>query len=244
MKPFLILQLRAHDKAADDEFEAILRFGGLAKDEVRRIRIEKEGVPTVDLDDYSAVIMGGGPSNVSDAVAKKSPEQKRFESDLEPLLDQVLEKDFPFLGACYGIGALTAHLGGSVSKEKYSEEVGPVQVHLTEAAAEDDLINTLPKEFTAFVGHKEACQEVPEGAVLLASSDTCPVQMIRIGQNVYGTQFHPELDVQGIIVRVNTYKYDGYFPPEDAEKVIDNCRDCVVTEPPKILKNFVEKYRQ
>ena len=51
--------------------------------------------------------------------------------------------------------------------------------------------------FDAFVGHKEACRVLPADAVLLASSPTCPVQMFRVRENLYATQFHPELDVAG-----------------------------------------------
>ena len=38
---------------------------------------------------------------------------------------------------------------------------------------------------------------LPPTAVLLATSPRCPVQMFRVKQNLYATQFHPELDVRG-----------------------------------------------
>ena len=38
MKPFLVLQLRPEDEAADAEFAAFLDKGGLSEDRVRRIR--------------------------------------------------------------------------------------------------------------------------------------------------------------------------------------------------------------
>ena len=54
----------------------------------------------------------------------------------------------------------------------------------------------MPQTFTAFVGHHEGAVDVPAHATLLASSADCPVQMIRVGRSVYGTQFNPELDVE------------------------------------------------
>ena len=39
--------------------------------------------------------------------------------------------------------------------------------------------------FHAIVGHKEACRVLPDGATLLAAGAACPVQMFRMGQNVY-----------------------------------------------------------
>jgi GMP synthase (glutamine-hydrolysing) len=141
------------------------------------------------------------------------------------------------------VGILSSHQGACVSKEKYGEDVGAVTVKVNEEGKKDDLLKGLPEEFRAFVGHKEACQGVPESGVLLASSDTCPVQMYRVKNNVYATQFHPELDVEGIITRVKVYKNAGYFPPEDAQKIIDEAKEENVTVPEQILKRFVQKYK-
>jgi len=243
MRPFLILQLRKNDEAADGEFSAFLKFGGLADGDVHRVRMEKTGVPELDLGDYSGVIIGGGPYNVSDDGDKKAPEQKRFEPELAGLLDRAFDSDFPVLGACYGLGALAVRQGGVVSQERYSEPVGGVTVRLTEEGRRDPLTAGLPDEFRALRGHKEACQGVPNGAKLLATSDLCPVQMIRVRNNLYATQFHPELDVDGIIVRINVYRHAGYFPPEDADKLIAECRQEEITVPMTILKRFVDRYR-
>ena len=244
MKKFLILQLRP-DKIADTEFEAFLHFGKLTLEEVHRIRMEIAGIPEdINLDDYSGVIVGGGPSNVSDSEEKKSEEQKRFEDDLYKLLDEIVQKDIPFLGVCYGVGILSSHQGACVSKENYGEDVGAVTVKINEEGKKDDLLKDLPEEFRAFVGHKEACQGVPENGVLLVSSDTCPVQMYRIKNNIYATQFHPEMDTEEIINRINVYKYVGYFPPEDAQKLIDKANKENVTMPQEILRRFVEKYKK
>jgi len=82
MKQFLILQLRPIDLASDNEFSAFLRYGGLTEHDVHRVRMENEGIPKIDLEDYSGVILGGGPSNVSDDESVKYVYQKRFEADL------------------------------------------------------------------------------------------------------------------------------------------------------------------
>jgi len=244
MKPFLILQLRPEDEVSDNEFESFLKFGGLSENDVRRIRMEKEGLSEINLDDYSGVLVGGGPFNVSDADDIKTDVQQDFDEKLMKLLDQICERDFPYLGACYGIGILSKSLGGVVSKKKYGEDAGGVTIKLTEEGEKDPLLSGLSSKFRAFGGHKEACQHVPEGAVLLASSDACPVQMIRVKKNVYAAQFHTELDTGGIEFRVWAYKDLGYFPPEDAGKLIEECKKDKVEVPMEILKRFVDKYAQ
>lgn len=244
IKPFLIIQLRPEDETADNELDAFLKFGGIDATDIHRVRIEKESLPEINLENYSGIIMGGGPSNVSDDEAKKDAEQKRFEKEIHALFDKVTTADFPFLGCCYGIGILAEYLGGSVSKKQYGEGVGAVNIHLTEAAQGDPLTQGLPQTFRAFAGHKEACQDVPPGTVLLAGNEQCPVHMIRYKQNIYATQFHTELDQEGLALRINIYRHAGYFPPEDAEKLIAASHSEQVTEPEKILKRFVERYSQ
>lgn len=244
VKPFLILQLRPEDLATQNEFDAILKFGNLSRDEVIQIRMEQQGIPALNLDDYSAVIVGGGPSNVSDPIDKKSDAQKRFEPELNRLLSEIVKKDFPYLGLCYGLGALTVNQGSIMSKEKYAEGAGAVDITLREGAEIDPLLAGVPKTFRAFVGHKESCQNLPKDAVWLASSEQCPYHIYRLKQNIYALQFHPEMDVEGICVRTDIYKNEGYFPPGAAEEIKATCRTETVTEPMKILKNFVEWYRR
>lgn len=242
MKPFLILQLRPEDETADNEFEAFLKYGGLNIQETRRERIEKSGIPGISLDDYAAIIVGGSPFDVSQPDHEKSAIQKQIENDFKHLFDDIVDRDFPFLGACSGNGLLGSYCGATIS-EKYCEPVGGVDVRLTEEGERDALLKDLPKHFRAMVGHKEACDETPPGAVLLATSDPCPVQMFRVKNNIYATQFHPEADAEGFIVRINVYKYHGYFPAEDAEALIQTVQIEDTPVPKEILRRFVERYR-
>jgi GMP synthase (glutamine-hydrolysing) len=239
MKPFLFLGTRAQDVAADDEYAAVLRCAGLDERDVRRVRLERDVLGPTDLDDWSGIVVGGGPWNVSDPADSKSPEQRRGEARLRELARQVVEADFPFLGACYGIGTLGTLAGGVVDRQ-WAEPIGAVTVSLTTDGTADPLLSVLPPAFNAFLGHKEAVSRLPDGAALLASSPTCPVQAFRLGAHVYATQFHPELDVDSIVMRIETYQDFGYFEPGEGEELIRQARAAVVTEPPRILQRFVE----
>ncbi len=243
MKPFLILQLRPEAEASDDEYAAILRKGGLAESDARRVRLDCEDLPeNLSLDDYSGVIVGGGPGCVSDPPADKSPVEARIERAILGLMPQITASDFPFMGCCYGIGVLGHHLGAPVTKERHGEAVGATLCKLTPEGAADPLLAGFPTEFTAFVGHKEALDALPRGSVQLLASDPCPYQMIRYGQNVYATQFHPEADAAGFETRIKIYRNRGYFPPDDADRLIAMCRAADVTVPERILRGFVERY--
>ncbi|MFD2092118.1 glutamine amidotransferase [Blastococcus deserti] len=241
MRPFLLLSSRGEDVAADGEYDAFLRFSGLPPERLRRIRMEAGPLPELDLDDYAGVLVGGGPFNSSDRPEVKSAVQQRVERELSALLDEIVARDFPFFGACYGVGTLGVHQGGVIDST-YAEPVSAVRIQLTDAGREDPVLTGMAPEFDAFVGHKEACSVLPPGAVLLATSDACPVQMFRMKRNLYATQFHPELDVEGIVTRVHVYQHAGYFPPSEVEALIARLRPARVTEPGRMLANFVARY--
>ena len=241
MRPFLFLGIRAQDAAADDEYAAVLRSAGLDEQHVQRVRLEREVLGPLDLDDWSGIVVGGGPWNVSDPEATKAPEQRRGEARLRELALEVVAADFPFLGACYGIGTLGTLFGGVVDRQ-FPEPIGAATISLTADGLADPLLGSLPPVFNAFLGHKEAVSTLPRGAVRLASSQACPVQAFRIGSRVYATQFHPELDVAGLVTRIETYRDFGYYDPGEGEELIRLARAAVVTEPPRLLARFAELY--
>jgi GMP synthase (glutamine-hydrolysing) len=241
VEPFLLLSIRADDSVADNEYESFRTLAGLAESELRRVRLDQRALGDVDLRDWSGIWVGGGPFNYTDPQENKSPVQRRVEADLSRLLDAVVGADFPFLGACYGVGALGTHVGAVVDR-RYHEDVGTVRVTLSAAGRSDPLLRDLPAEFDAFTGHKEAVSELPGRAVLLASSAACPVQAFRVGSNVYATQFHPELDAAGMSTRVEAYKHAGYFDPTEAEDIKAMAWRSEVSHPPAILRSFVRRY--
>lgn len=243
MKPFLLLATRAEDLAADDEYDEFLSCGGLDERDLERRRIERDPLGEVDLDRYSGVILGGSPYTSTDPEHEKSPDQIRVESELDLLMNEVVARDFPLLGACYGIAIVGRHEGAVIDRT-YPEPVGATMLRLTKDGRADPLFGVLPDEFEAFLGHKEAISKLPEHAVHLASSQACPVQAFRIGTNVYATQFHPELDVPGIQNRIDIYQDYGYFAPAEAQGLKDAAAASNVVHPPTLVKRFVELYHR
>jgi GMP synthase (glutamine-hydrolysing) len=241
VKPFLLLGIRPEDVAADDEYAAMLRFTGLDEHQLRRVRIEQGPIGRVDLDQWSGIILGGGPFQASDPEDSKSAVQRRVEAELAALLDDVVAHDHPFFGSCYGIGTLGRHQGAVVDRT-YGEPISGVQITVTEGGRSDPIFSVAGPSFGAYLGHKEAILKLPAHAVTLATSPRCPVQAFRVGTRVYATQFHSELDLAGLAIRVEVYKYAGYFQPEEAEAVLAAARASGVTETPNLLARFVELF--
>lgn len=241
-KPILIFQLRPEDITADSEYACILKYGELREEDTCRMRIEESGIPDdLNLDDYSAIIVGGSPFDITTPEDQKTANQKKIEAGFNILLKQVVERDFPFLGACSGNGLLGNYLGTPMSR-KYREPIYCTNVQITDEGKKDKLLEGFPDEIDVLLGHKEAVDKTPEGATLLVRGHACPVQMFRVGQNVYATQFHPEGDADEFKLRIDVYSEHGYFEPHEAEILKENVSRKPTPYAQKILKRFVGFY--
>ncbi len=241
--PFLLISIRAEPEAADDEYQSVLRLGRLEPTELRSVNLTQQPLGSIDLDDWSGFILGGGPYNVSDPADCKTGTQQRVEDELLDFVGRVVEADAPFLGCCYGVGTLGTAIGATVDRQ-YGEPVGAVSVTLTTDGRDDPLFAYVPETFDAYGGHKEAAATLPATATHLAMSPTCPVQAFRVGKNVYATQFHPELDADSLATRIDVYRDFGYFAPEEADSLKASARERDARYPTEILRRFVELYRR
>lgn len=239
-RPVLLLQSRPENDVSNNEYESICRLGGIEPERVVRLRMDRDELGEVNLDDYAAVIMGGGPANFANPEEKKSAEQKRFEGWLIELMKRIVAADKPYFGMCLGVGALSMACGVRPSFE-FHESLEPVEVRLSEAGRRDPLLIGVRDPFMALSGHKEGLGEAPAGCVELAGSHAC-LHMFRSGQNVYATQFHPELDLAGLALRVEAYRHHGYFRPEEGEEIIAKATEIDFTESVKVMQNFVKRY--
>lgn len=241
MKPFLLITTRDDESVASEEHASYCRLTGLLPEDLEWRRIERDGLGEVDFERYSGIILAGSPFTVSEPRERKSEVELRVEAELAQLLDRVVARDFPFLGICYGIGTIGAHQGAVVDRT-FGETTQATRISLTRDGVADPLFRELPAEFDAFVGHKEAITEVPAHLTVLASSPGCPVQAFRVGDNVYATQFHPELDPGGMSSRVRAYSAHGYFDPIEINALISRVESADVRASHLVLGRFVEQY--
>lgn len=241
MKPFLLITTRGEDTEAADEHAAYCRLTGLLPEDLEWRRIESGPLGAIEFSRYSGIILAGSPFTVSEPEELKTPTERRVERELQELLTKVVQRDFPFLGVCYGIGTIGAHQGARVDRT-YGETSQAARISLTDAGLIDPLLHQLPATFDAFVGHKEAITEVPDTITVLASSPTCPVQAFRVGANVYATQFHPELDTASFTSRVRAYAHHGYFEPGEVDTIVAVAEQADVRASHMVLGRFVEEY--
>jgi len=136
-------------------------------------------------EEISALIVLGGAMGANDE--HKHP----FLADLKALIRSVVGAGIPYLGICLGGQLLASTLGAQVVSNRW-EELGTLTVQLTEAGRQDSLFRGIADPFSTFQWHHDSF-DLPDHAVLLASSPVCPHQAFRVGANAWGLQFHPEV---------------------------------------------------
>jgi GMP synthase-like glutamine amidotransferase len=146
------------------------------------------GDPLPEVQNVSALIVMGGAMGANDDL------RHPFLYDLKIFIRQVVSAGIPYLGICLGGQLLAAALGARVVPDRW-DELGSLPVTLTEEGRQDVLFSGLPKQFDTFQWHHDSF-DIPECAILLASSPECRYQAFRVGSVAWGTQFHPEVTEQ------------------------------------------------
>ncbi len=114
----------------------------------------------------------------------------------------------PILGICYGHQLIADAFGGKVDYDPRGKEVGTVLVHLTEEGKKDPLLGVLPENFPAHSFHSQRVVELPEKAVLLAENAYESHHSFRIGEHIWGVQFHPEFSRDIMKAYINGFESD------------------------------------
>ena len=151
---------------------------------IHRVEID-EGQQLPDWQGFDAIIAMGGPMSVNDdATLPWLNAEKRW-------VKEAVLAGQPYWGVCLGVQLLAASLEARVYPGP-KPEVGIMPVFLTRAAHDDPVFSGLPHELVTFQWHGETF-ELPDGAVLLATSPAYPNQAFRWGKKAYGIQFHVEI---------------------------------------------------
>ncbi len=158
---------------------------------IRRAGASEQVIPTyagaeipADLSGYAGLIVMGGPMSVNDDDPVLATQLR--------LIERAIADDFPVLGICLG-GQLIARAAGARVYRGDTPEIGWFDVHPSMESETDPLFTGLPSPLPVFQWHGEGF-DLPAGAVHLASSPAFPHQAFRLGDHVYGLQFHLEME--------------------------------------------------
>ncbi len=163
--------------------DALIRARG---HRARFVNFERDPDAVPAIDRYRGLVVLGGPMNVRDRVSLP-----HLQTELA-VIGAALAQGKPVLGICLGAQLLAHALGARVHHNGVSE-IGWHAVSTTAEGAQDPVLAPLSELQKVFQWHSYTF-DVPSGAQLLATGETCRNQAFRHGDSAYGFQFHLEMD--------------------------------------------------
>ena len=184
---------------------------------------ENETLPE-SVDDIGFLIVMGGP---------QSPDEDRkafpyYDPQAEiQLIQKAIKADRYIVGVCLGAQLLSVAYG--VEYEHSPErEIGVFPITLTEAGLKDEHVKVLGP--TLITGHWHGDMPgLSEDAVVLATSQGCPRQIIRFSSKHYAFQAHLEFDSEAVDLLIAA---DGEDVLEEQSQNLD------FVQQPDVIRNY------
>jgi GMP synthase-like glutamine amidotransferase len=183
---------------------------GMVADELARVGCRFEviradrGARLPEAESIGGLVVLGGAMSVHDDAAHPWLAVERS------LLADSVVAGRPVLGICLGAQQLAMALGAEVTTGP-APEIGVVPVTLTGAGRLDPVLGPeyggLGDPDLPVVEWHGDTFSLPHGAVHLAATRAYPNQAFRVGDRVYGLQFHAEVD------RAGAEAWEGVVPP-------------------------------
>lgn len=222
MVNLLLVSLRYGETApavAAAEYRDICEATGLSQEQTAHLVIDSTDVVLPDLSNFDGVIVGGSSLNIT------NQNWNSWQLHIHRQLEILTASEIPVFLICFGASWLAHHVGGIVG-HTHAETSGQTVVRLTSDASEDVLARHLPQEFTSLTGHTEAVEDLAASdsseVTILADGPTCPVQLIRVGNSTWASQFHAEMDAVAMKKRMDFFYDYGYFSPEDYLDIVNS----------------------
>jgi GMP synthase (glutamine-hydrolysing) len=139
------------------------------------------------LDGYAGLlVLGGAMGPTDDDACPWLPATRALMAD-------AVSAGLPTFGICLGAELMTVACGGHVRRGSAGPELGVLEVSREPAAADDPVFGALPGRARVLQWHWEEMDQLPPGALLLATSPAYRHQAFRLGDAAWGVQGHPEV---------------------------------------------------
>lgn len=159
-----------------------------------------KGIFPADGQAFDGFLIGGSPSSVHDEDA--------WIERLMTIIRAALAAGKPLAGACFGHQAIAKALGGVVAPNPGPFVLGTAE---TRVVAPAPWMDPVPS-FRLAAAHGEQVTVLPQGAEVVGVTPGCPAACYRIGNQVFATQYHPEMTPAFLTALVE--EFAPHFPAD------------------------------
>jgi GMP synthase (glutamine-hydrolysing) len=181
-------QVAAGGRPSGEGYVQVLQgLGAVSCDIVRPADGEVHFATGSGLASYDGVAITGSALNVYDGGA-------HIERQVE-LAHAVLAQGLPLFGSCWGMQVAVCAAGGRVRRNPLGREFGFARrIELSDAGRRHPMFSGKPTVFEAITVHRDDIEQLPEGAVVLASNDMGlqALELRHARGTCWGVQYHPE----------------------------------------------------
>lgn len=162
---------------------------------------------------FDGIMITGSPASVHDAAP--------WINRLEGLIRDIMDRDIPLFGACFGHQMIAKTLGAPVVRNPDGWGHGAIEVTRVAQTPWSGPDET----FALYGSHNEQVGSLPPGAQRIFESPGCSIAGFAIGRSVFTVQHHPEMTRDFIVDLIEEYAdYVG-------EAVTQTARDSVKAHP-------------
>ena len=203
---------------------AYLKWAQERGHQVTTTKVYESEVLPESVDELDFLIVMGGP---------QSPDEDReafpyYDPQAEiQLIQKAIKSDRYIVGVCIGAQLLSVAYGAEYEHSP-EREIGVFPITLTEAGLEDEHVKVLGP--TLITGHWHGDMPgLSEDAVVLATSQGCPCQIIRFSPKHYAFQAHLEFDPEAVDLLIAA----------DGEDVLEEqSQNLNFVQQPDVIRNY------
>lgn len=220
------------DESMRLDVDSFTRALQLKESQLTIVDMYKQAPTESMLQGVNALIIGGSRLSVWEEVPHGA--------ELAAVAKVARSKKLPVLGICFGAQFLAHIFGGKVTRDNAREERGTYEITSSDDSFTDLLFADAPFSFLAQQAHQDCIVTPPTGAVVLASSELCPVQAFSIsGADVYGVQFHPERSKADYERALQMRVDEGVFTADRATAIAGSLKETPDAE--ALLTRFIDR---